>query len=148
MELLHDGVRDRTDAELQARAVRDALGDEAANRLAHLVELDRRQDRHDGVIAALAAIGLTAILWLLASALFRQPPVRDTWYIVALSGDGAGLDVTLRALAQNRRLPVVLVDCGLTEEGRRAASLAVSDTVTLVTPSELPNLFTQETRKG
>ena len=97
---------------------------------------------HDGVIAALAAIGLTAILWLLASALFRQPPVRD------LSGDGAGLDVTLRALAQNRRLPVVLVDCGLTEEGRRAASLAVSDTVTLVTPSELPNLFTQETRKG
>lgn len=106
---------------------------------------------HDGVIAALAAIGLTAILWLLASALFRQPPVRDTWYVwyvVALSGDGAGLDVTLRALAQNRRLPVVLVDCGLTEEGRRAASLAVSDTVTLVTPSELPNLFTQETRKG
>ena len=103
---------------------------------------------HDGVIAALAAIGLTAILWLLASALFRQPPVRDTWYIVTLSGDGAGLDVTLRALAQNRRLPVVLVDCGLTEEGRRAASLAVSDTVTLVTPSELPNLFTQETRKG
>ena len=100
------------------------------------------------VKSALAAIGLTAILWLLASALFRQPPVRDTWYIVALSGDGAGLDVTLRALAQNRRLPVVLVDCGLTEEGRRAASLAVSDTVTLVTPSELPNLFTQETRKG
>ena len=99
---------------------------------------------HDGVIAALAAIGLTAILWLLASALFRQPPVRDTWYIVALSGDGAGLDVTLRALAQNRRLP----GCGLAEEGRRAASLAVSDTVTLVTPSELPNLFTQETRKG
>ena len=103
---------------------------------------------HDGVIAALAAIGLTAILWLLASALFRQPPVRDTWYIVALSGDGAGLDVTLRGLAQNRRLPVVLVDCGLTEEGRRAASLAVSDTVTLVTPAELPGLFTQETRKG
>ena len=108
---------------------------------------------HDGVIAALAAIGLTAILWLLASALFRQPPVRDTWYIVALSGDGAGLDVTLRALAQNRRLPVVLVDCGLIKMGSqgrrpRAASLAVSDTVTLVTPSELPNLFTQETRKG
>ena len=103
---------------------------------------------HDGVIAALAAIGVTAVLWLLASALFRQPPVRDTWYVVSLSGDGAGLDVTLRALAQNRHLPVVLVDCGLTEEGRRAASLAVSDTVTLVTPAELPNLFTQETRKG
>ena len=103
---------------------------------------------HDGVIAALAAIGVTAVLWLLASALFRQPPVRDTWYVVSLSGDGAGLDVTLRALAQNRHLPVVLVDCGLTEEGRRAASLAVSDTVTLVMPAELPGLFTQETRKG
>ena len=67
---------------------------------------------HDGVIAALAAIGVTAVLWLLASALFRQPPVRDTWYIVSLSGDGAGLDVTLRTLAQSRRLPVVLVDWG------------------------------------
>ena len=48
-------VRDRADAELQARAVRNALGDEPADRLAHLVELHRRQDRqivvvlHDGV---------------------------------------------------------------------------------------------------
>ncbi len=103
---------------------------------------------HDGVVAALAAIGVTAILWLLAAVLFRQPPVRDAWYVIVLSGDGAGLDVTLRTLAQTRRLPVVLVDCGLTEEGRRAASLAVSDTVTLAAPTELPTLFTQETRKG
>ena len=48
-------VRNRADAELQARAIRNALGDETADRLAHLVELDRRQDRqivvvlHDGV---------------------------------------------------------------------------------------------------
>ena len=38
-------VRDRADAELQARAVRNALGNEAADRLAHVVKLHRRQHR-------------------------------------------------------------------------------------------------------
>ena len=100
---------------------------------------------HDGVIAALAAIGLTAILWLLASALFRQPPVRDTWYVVSLSGDGAGLDVTLRALAQNRRLPVVLVDCGLTAAGRQRTELLTGGAgAVLVTPQQLTDLYTKK----
>ena len=99
----------------------------------------------DGVLAGLAAVGLTAILWLLASALFRQPPVRDTWYIVALSGDGAGLDVTLRALAQNRRLPVVLVDCGLTAAGRQRTELLTGGAgAVLVTPQQLTDLYTKK----
>ena len=103
----------------------------------------------DGVLAGLAAVGLTAILWLLAGLLFRRRErLLDAVYLVPLSGGAEQLDMTLRELSRERALPVVLVDCGLTEEGRRAASLAVSDTVTLVTPSELPNLFTQETRKG
>ena len=66
-------VRDRADTELQARAVRNALGDEPADRLAHLVELHRRQDRqivvvlHDGVDLrnvdqrAAQAAGLTVV---------------------------------------------------------------------------------------
>ena len=75
----------------------------------------------DGVVAALAAIGVTALIWLAASLLlWRERPV-DAVYLVRVSGDGTGLDVTLRRLAQSRRLPVLLVDCGLTDEGRRAA---------------------------
>ena len=68
----------------------------------------------DGVVAALAAIGVTALIWLAASLLlWRERPV-DAVYLVRVSGDGTGLDVTLRRLAQSRRLPVLLVDCGLT----------------------------------
>lgn len=79
----------------------------------------------DGVVAALAAIGVTALIWLAASLLlWRERPV-DAVYLVRVSGDGTGLDVTLRRLAQSRRLPVLLVDCGLTDEGRPRRGAAV-----------------------
>ena len=71
----------------------------------------------DGVVAALAAIGVTALLWLAASVLlYRESPV-DAVYVMRVSGDAAGLDAALRILAQNRRLPVLLVDCGGTPGG-------------------------------
>ncbi len=42
----------------------------------------------DGVIAALAAIGVTALIWLAASLLlWRERPV-DAVYLVRVSGDG------------------------------------------------------------
>ena len=98
----------------------------------------------DGVVAALAAIGVTALIWLAASLLlWRERPV-DAVYLVRVSGDGTGLDVTLRRLAQSRRLPVLLVDCGLTAEGRRAAELLCIGNVRLLTPSELASCYTNE----
>ena len=98
----------------------------------------------DGVVAALAAIGVTALIWLAASLLlWRERPV-DAVYLVRVSGDGTGLDVTLRRLAQSRRLPVLLVDCGLDEAGRRAVSLLAGDNVKLVTPEELASLYTEK----
>ena len=98
----------------------------------------------DGVVAALAAIGVTALIWLAASLLlWRERPV-DAVYLVRVSGDGTGLDVTLRRLAQSRRLPVLLVDCGLTAEGRRAAELLCGGNVRLLTPSELASCYTNE----
>ena len=61
----------------------------------------------DGVVAALAAIGVTALIWLAASLLlWRERPV-DAVYLVRVSGDGTGLDVTLRRLAQSRRLALL-----------------------------------------
>ena len=72
----------------------------------------------DGVVAALAAIGVTALIWL--------------------------ADVTLCRLAQSRRLPVLLVDCGLTDEGRRAAALLSDMNTKLLTPQELAAYYTEE----
>ena len=98
----------------------------------------------DGVVAALAAIGVTALLWLAASVLlYRESPV-DAVYVMKVSGDAAGLDAALRVLAQNRRLPVLLVDCGLDGAGRRAVSLLAGDHTRLVTPEELTALYTEE----
>lgn len=98
----------------------------------------------DGVVAALAAIGVTALIWLAASLLlWRERPV-DAVYLVRVSGDGTGLDVTLRRLAQSRRLPVLLVDCGLTDEGRRAAALLSDMNTKLLTPQELAAYYTEE----
>ena len=94
--------------------------------------------------AALAAIGVTALIWLAASLLlWRERPV-DAVYLVRVSGDGTGLDVTLRRLAQSRRLPVLLVDCGLTDEGRRAAALLSDMNTKLLTPQELAAYYTEE----
>ena len=67
----------------------------------------------DGVLAGLAAVGLTAILWLLAGLLFRRRErLLDAVYLVPLSGGAEQLDMTLRELSRERALPVVLVDCG------------------------------------
>ena len=64
----------------------------------------------DGVLAGLAAVGLTAILWLLAGLLFRRRErLLDAVYLVPLSGGAEQLDMTLRELSRERALPVVLV---------------------------------------
>ena len=107
-------------------------------------------------LCVLLILGFAWLLWMLGCALLT--PVRsgrDTriTLVVQARGDAPELENLLRGALWLREsgtaaADILLVDCGLTEEGRRAASLAVSDTVTLVTPSELPNLFTQETRKG
>ena len=98
----------------------------------------------DGVVAALAAIGVTALLWLAASVLlYRESPV-DAVYVIKVCGDAAGLDAALRILAQNRRLPVLLVDCGLTDEGRRAAALLSDMNTKLLTLQELAAYYTEE----
>ncbi len=98
----------------------------------------------DGAVAALAAIGVTSLLWLAASLLLQWERPLTASYVVAVTGDAAGLDVTLRALARNRPLPVLLVDCGLTAEGRRAAELLCIGNVRLLTPSELASCYTNE----
>ena len=100
----------------------------------------------DGVLAGLAAVGLTAILWLLAGSLFRwrERPL-DAVYLVTLTGGAENLDMTLRELARERRLSVVLVDGGLTAEGRQRVELLTARYgAVLVTPQQLAQLHTKE----
>ena len=80
----------------------------------------------DGVLAGLAAVGLTAILWLLAGLLFRR---RER----------------LLELSRERALPVVLVDCGLTAAGRQRTELLTGGAgAVLVTPQQLTDLYTKK----
>lgn len=100
----------------------------------------------DGVLAGLAAVGLTAILWLLAEALFRwRAHPLGAAYLVEASGGAEGLDMTLRELARERPLPVILVDSGLNEMGRQRAELLLTRYGgTLVTPPQLAAMYTKE----
>ena len=100
----------------------------------------------DGVLAGLAAVGLTAILWLLAGLLFRRRErLLDAVYLVPLSGGAEQLDMTLRELSRERALPVVLVDCGLTAAGRQRTELLTGGAgVVLVTPQQLTDLYTKK----
>ena len=100
----------------------------------------------DGVLAGLAAVGLTAILWLLAGLLFRRRErLLDAVYLVPLSGGAEQLDMTLRELSRERALPVVLVDCGLTAAGRQRTELLTGGAgAVLVTTQQLTDLYTKK----
>lgn len=84
----------------------------------------------DGVIAALAAIGLTAVIFLLVSFVTR-PRRRGTLpaiALVAVRGEEKRLEYTVRALEYARQEEggfsrIVLVDCGMGEETARVAAL-------------------------
>ena len=100
----------------------------------------------DGLIAFLAAVGVSTILWLLAEALFRwraHPPAAA--YLVEASGGAEQLDMTLRELARERPLQVILVDSGLNEMGRQRAELLLTRYGgTLVTPQQLAAMYAKE----
>ena len=100
----------------------------------------------DGVLAGLAAVGLTALLWLLAGSLFRwRAHPLGAAYLVEASGGAEGLDMTLRELARERPLPVILVDSGLNEMGRQRVELLTARYgAVLVTPQQLAELYTKE----
>lgn len=82
----------------------------------------------DGIIALLAAIGLAAILWTLARTLLFLPPMRRSVVVlVSARGDGGDLEQQIRALSMrcDRNIvgEILLVDCGLSEEGQRICRL-------------------------
>lgn len=79
----------------------------------------------DGLIAFLAAVGVSTILWLLAETLLhRHRPVAEAILVLPVRGDGATLERALRLTMEQRTTgepPILLADCGLDETGLRLA---------------------------
>ena len=75
----------------------------------------------DGVAAFLEAIGIATVLWVFFDGLLRPKRAANMPVVLSLSGDAAELEPLLRRLAG---LTVVLLDEGLSDEGRRKAEQA------------------------
>ncbi len=100
----------------------------------------------DGVVALLAAVGLASLMWMAVRAvLFAGPPRRQgAVALVSARGDGESLEEQVCLLDQLRREQggiglILLVDCGLTEEGRRLCSLLAREErrVALCAPEDI-----------
>lgn len=85
----------------------------------------------DAVVALLAAIGLAQLLWLAAQLVMgtgRRRSLEHVAAVIPAAGSGTGLEQTVRSLDQLRResggfRQIVMLDCGLNEEGAMVASL-------------------------
>lgn len=79
----------------------------------------------NGLIAFLAAVGVSTILWLLAETLLRRHrPVAEAVLVLPVRGDGATLERALHLTMEQRatgETPILLADCGLDETGLRLA---------------------------
>ena len=105
----------------------------------------------DGVVAALAAIGLTPVSVLPDTALVparRRCPSPAT-AVIETCGEAKTLEYTVRALLRSRYEEggfsrVVIVDCGLADEPRRVAELLCRSEyeVYLCQREELTDFFT------
>ena len=104
----------------------------------------------DGIVAFLAAVGVTALIWLLADLLVqrREPPLRWT-LVLPLPDAGEEIDWSVyQACRLQRQLGaqsrVVLLDCGLEEINRRRAQVLAenNENVTVLFPSQLEEFIT------
>lgn len=84
----------------------------------------------DGLVAMLAAIGLASLMWTVVRAvLFSQPQRRqEVLVLLPAQGDGENLEQQVHQLSHLRYEQgilgmVLMVDCGLSEEGRKLAKL-------------------------
>ncbi len=85
----------------------------------------------DGVIAALAAVGLATIVWFTVTALThpRERVRSETAVIVPARGAAETLEHTVRTLESERYASggfsrIIIADCGMDEDAQRVAQLA------------------------
>ena len=79
----------------------------------------------DGLVAFLAAIGLTTLVWAAIRPVLTAavPRLRGTTVLLPARGDGEGLEDAVRTLRREGFGPILLVDCGLSGQGRQLCTL-------------------------
>ena len=84
----------------------------------------------DGLVALLAAVGLASIMWTAVRAVLFAGPERrvEIAALLPVQGDGGELEeqiLVLRSLREEQGMfgRALLVDCGLSEEGKRLAGI-------------------------
>ena len=106
----------------------------------------------DGLVAMLAAVGLATILWMVASLFLRNRRrlFSNVAAVVQARGAGENLEYTVHTLSQLRYDrgafgTIVILDCGLTEEGRELAQLLTreEDCVALCPGNRRPIIFSE-----
>ncbi len=105
----------------------------------------------DGLIALLATIGLTAIIWLPIRSICFLPEIRRRLItLIPVQGNCEELDPQVRTLSLlygecGITGEILLVDCGLSEEGRKLCRLMAHSCkrVSLCEQSEIEQYFTQ-----
>ena len=106
----------------------------------------------DGIIAALSAIGLVTVLYLMVSAFVRprKGAVLDAAVIVPCGGDaGARLEQTVRTLERSRYeyggfRRIVILDRGMNEAAQKAAALLCRDDYDVTICNDLSKLYELE----
>lgn len=105
---------------------------------------------YDGVIAFLAAVGVTALLWVLADLVLRgRERTVDAALVLPVRGMASCMEEDVRTLLTLRgqlgkHAPILLVDCGLDEESRQRAAVLGKryHRVMLVLPEQMEEYIT------
>ncbi len=100
----------------------------------------------DGLLAMLAAIGLASLMWMAVRAVLFARPARRSGVVALIpaKGDGDLVEEQVHTLALMRSEQgiigqVLLVDCGLTEEGQKLCKLLAREDrwVSLCRPDQI-----------
>lgn len=111
----------------------------------------------DGVVAALAAVGLTTILFLLVSVAVhpRRRGCTETIALIPVRGEEERLAYTVRALTKTRHEEggfsrIVIVDGGMGEETAHIAAILCREEsgVSVCAAEELEKILMQEREHG
>ena len=95
----------------------------------------------EALVAFLASVGLTALLWLSMELLLRRRERLPTAVVLLpLRGAAEDLEESVRTLRWLGDPAIWLIDCGLNEEGTHRAKLLVQDREEsrLFMPEDLP----------
>jgi len=88
----------------------------------------------DGLVALLAAVGLASLMWAAVRTVLYAKPLKrhGVFALIPAQGNGESLEQQVRALEYLRREQgvfgrILLVDCGLTEEGVQLSRLLAKE---------------------